>query len=170
MSAQCCSQSNFEFLPYCLLSRDLRMGHNFCLFSSTFRFTTHQNLVVYIDIWILFRYVVRRLLWWCKACLYGQNYECYQGGKMPGLFLWIKYGLEFWKVWQYGLWSFKGWGAQSPTPLVLTDQKGTVHFWAVLHIYSVANFVASWLKWLQTISNDSKWLHLKDTKFGQKST
>ena len=30
-------------------------------------------------------------------------------------------------------------------------QKRTVHFWAALHSYSIANFVASWLKWLQTI-------------------
>ena len=48
----------------------------------------------------------------------------------------------------------------SPTSVVLTDRKRTVHFWAALHFYSIANFVASWLKWLQMISNDSKWLHL----------
>ena len=29
--------------------------------------------------------------------------------------------------------------------------------WA-LYVYSIANFVASWLKWLQMISNDSKWV------------
>ena len=29
-----------------------------------------------------------------------------------------------------------------------------------LHVYSIANFVALWLKWLQMISNDSKLLHL----------
>ena len=29
-----------------------------------------------------------------------------------------------------------------------------------LHVYSIANFVASWLEWLQMISNDSKWLQL----------
>jgi hypothetical protein len=28
--------------------------------------------------------------------------------------------------------------------------------WA-LHVYSIANFVAAWLKWLQMIRNDSKW-------------
>ena len=44
----------------------------------------------------------------------------------------------------------------SPTSVVLTDRKRTVHFWAVLHSYSIANcvtanFVASWLKWLQMI-------------------
>ena len=53
------------------------------------------------------------------------------------------------------------WGAAlSPTSVVLTDRKRTVHFWAALHFYSIANFVASWLKWLQMISNDSKWLQL----------
>ena len=29
-----------------------------------------------------------------------------------------------------------------------------------LHVYSVANFVASWLKWLQMILNEFKWLQL----------
>ena len=29
-----------------------------------------------------------------------------------------------------------------------------VHFWAALHFYSVANFVALWLKGLQMISDD----------------
>ena len=29
--------------------------------------------------------------------------------------------------------------------------------WA-LRVYSIANFVASWLKWLQMIWNDSKWV------------
>jgi hypothetical protein len=28
----------------------------------------------------------------------------------------------------------------------------------MLHIYSIANFVSSWLKWLQMIWNDSKWV------------
>ena len=53
---------------------------------------------------------------------------------------------------------------QKVCPLSLTSvvdwQKSTVHFWAVLHFYSIANFVASWLIWLQMILNDSKWLHL----------
>ena len=29
-----------------------------------------------------------------------------------------------------------------------------------LHVYSIANFVASWLKWLQMILNDYKWLSM----------
>ena len=29
-----------------------------------------------------------------------------------------------------------------------------------LHVYSIANFVASWLKWLQMLWNDSKWVSL----------
>ena len=29
--------------------------------------------------------------------------------------------------------------------------------WA-LHVYNIANFVVSWLKWLQMIWNDSKWV------------
>ena len=51
-------------------------------------------------------------------------------------------------------------GSLSPTSVVLTDRKRTVHFWAALHFYSIANFVSSWLKWLEIISNDYKWLHL----------
>ena len=35
--------------------------------------------------------------------------------------------------------------------VVLTDRK---YFWAALHFYSIANFVASWLRWLQMTSND----------------
>ena len=53
---------------------------------------------------------------------------------------------------------------QKVCPLSLTFvvdwQKSTVHFWAVLHFYSIANFVASWL---QMIPNDSKWIHFMVT-------
>ena len=35
----------------------------------------------------------------------------------------------------------------------------TVHFWAVLHFYSIANFVASWLKWLQIVPSQTLWRH-----------
>ena len=49
---------------------------------------------------------------------------------------------------------------QCPTSVVPTDQKRTVDFWAALHFYSIGNYVTSWLKWLQIISNDSKWLYL----------
>jgi hypothetical protein len=52
--------------------------------------------------------------------------------------------------------------AHKSTLCLTTGQKRTVHFWAALHFFSIANFVASWLKWLQMISNDSKWL-----KFGE---
>ena len=44
--------------------------------------------------------------------------------------------------------------------VVPTEQKRTVLFWAALHFCSIANYVASWLKWLQMISNDSKWVNL----------
>ena len=45
----------------------------------------------------------------------------------------------------YGLFSL------SPKSVVLTDNKRTVHLWAALHFYSIANFVASWLEWFQMI-------------------
>ena len=48
----------------------------------------------------------------------------------------------------------------SPTSVVLTDRKRTVHFWVGLHFYCIADFVASWLRWLQMFSNDPKWFHL----------
>ena len=51
----------------------------------------------------------------------------------------------------------------SQTSVVLTDQNRTANFWAALHFYSVANYVASIPKWLQMISNDSKWLHLSNS-------
>ena len=51
-------------------------------------------------------------------------------------------------------------GTLSPASVVPTDQKRTVYFLAALHFYSIANYVASWLKWLQMISNDSKCLQL----------
>ena len=51
-------------------------------------------------------------------------------------------------------------GPLSLRSVVLTDRKRTVCFWASLHFCSITNFVTSWLKWLQMISNDSKWLHL----------
>jgi hypothetical protein len=50
--------------------------------------------------------------------------------------------------------------ALCPTSVVLTDQKRTVHFKAALHFYSIANFVAWLLKWLQMISNDFKKLQM----------
>ena len=51
-------------------------------------------------------------------------------------------------------------GLLSPTAVLLIERKRTVHSWAALHFYSIANFVTSWLKWLQMISNNSKWFHL----------
>ena len=48
----------------------------------------------------------------------------------------------------------------SQTSVVLTDRKRTVHFWVGLHFYCIADFVASWLRWLQMFSNDPKWFHL----------
>ena len=74
----------------------------------------------------------------------------------------------FWGPTYLPLWGevVYGWSPLSPTSVVLTDQKKTVHFWAALHFYSIANFVASWLKWLQMITNDSKWLHLTHDSFG----
>ena len=32
------------------------------------------------------------------------------------------------------------------------NRKRTAHFWALLHLYSIGNFVVSWLKWLQMTS------------------
>ena len=55
--------------------------------------------------------------------------------------------------------------AQCLTSVVPINQKGTVHFWAALHFYSIANYVASWLKWLQMISNDSKWSQMTPNDF-----
>ena len=62
-----------------------------------------------------------------------------------------------WVIWAVSVYKKR---ALSPTSVVLSDRKRTVHFWAAKHFYSIANFVASWLRWLQIISNDSKWLHL----------
>ena len=49
--------------------------------------------------------------------------------------------------------------ALSLRSVILTDRKKTVHFWAALHFYSIANFVVLWLNWLQMTS-----LNLLDTR------
>ena len=82
----------------------------------------------------------------------GQKWSCPKGGP----------GMPFWEnIWIRGLLLSSGFLgktlALSPTSEVLTNRKRTVHFWAALHFYSIANFVASWLKWLQMILNDYKW-------------
>ena len=43
--------------------------------------------------------------------------------------------------------------------LCLRPRKKKDRQWA-LHVYSIANFIASWLKWLQMIWNDSKWVFM----------